>query len=160
MDGFKDFLKPEYIWAFIGVFLLIMEVFMPGLIVFFFGVGALVVAIACAIWHITINAQLILFIVTSVVLLVALRQWLKGVFLGFTSNSQDSQKNTQDFVGKKVVVIQTISPIRPGIVELNGTNWKAAAETTIAAGAVVEIVGNDNLTLLVKPVKQAQGETK
>jgi membrane protein implicated in regulation of membrane protease activity len=156
----KDFLKPEYIWAFVGVFLLIMEVFMPGLIVFFFGVGAMVVAIACAIWHITINTQLILFIVTSVVLLAALRRWLKGVFMGFTSDSQDSEKNTQDFVGKKVVVIQTISPIQPGIVELNGTNWNAAAEMTIAAGAVVEIIGNDNLTLHVKPVKQAEGETK
>lgn len=155
MDSIRDFLKPEYIWAMIGVMLLIMEVFMPGLIVFFFGVGALVVAIFCSIWHIEINTQLILFIVTSVVLLVALRRWLKGVFMGFTSNSQDSEKNTQDFVGKKVVVVQTISPIQPGIVELNGTNWKATAETAIAAGAVVEIVGNDNLTLLVKPVKQA-----
>jgi inner membrane protein len=151
----NDFLKPEYIWAIVGVLLLIMEVFMPGLIVFFFGMGAMVVAIACAVWHITINTQLILFIVTSVVLLVVLRRWLKGVFMGFTSNSQDSEKNTQDFVGKKVVVIQAISPVQPGIVELNGTNWKAAAEIAIAAGAVVEIVGNDNLTLLVKPVKQA-----
>lgn len=151
----NEFLKAEYIWAMIGVMLLIMEVFMPGLIVFFFGVGALVVAVVCAIWHVEINTQLILFIITSVILLVALRRWLKGVFMGFTSNSQDSEKNTQDFVGKKVVVVQTISPIQPGIVELNGTNWKAAAETAIAAGAVVEIVGNDNLTLLVKPVKQA-----
>jgi membrane protein implicated in regulation of membrane protease activity len=156
----KDFLKPEYIWAFVGVFLLIMEVFMPGLIVFFFGVGALVVAIACAIWHITINTQLILFMMTSVVLLIALRRWLKGVFMGFTSDSQDSQKNTQDFVGKKVIVIQAISSIQPGIVELNGTNWKAAAQTAIEAGSVVEILGNDNLTLLVKPVKQAEGEKK
>jgi membrane protein implicated in regulation of membrane protease activity len=151
----KDFLKPEYIWAIVGVFLLIMEVFMPGLIVFFFGVGALVVALVCAIWHIQINAQLILFIVASSILLVALRRWLKGIFMGFTSDSQDSDKNPQDFVGKKVVVIEAISPIQPGVVELNGTNWKAAAETAIAAGAVVEIIGNDNLTLLVKPVKQA-----
>jgi membrane protein implicated in regulation of membrane protease activity len=151
----NDFLKPEYIWAMIGVFLLIMEVFMPGLIVFFFGVGALVVAIVCAIWHVGINTQLILFIVTSVVLLAVLRRWLKGIFMGFTSDSQDSQKNPQDFVGKKVLVIQAINPVQPGTVELNGTNWKASAETPIAAGAVVEIVGNDNLTLLVKPVKEA-----
>jgi membrane protein implicated in regulation of membrane protease activity len=151
----KDFLKPEYIWAMVGILLLIMEVFMPGLIVFFFGVGAMVVAIACAIWHITINVQLILFMVISVVLLISLRRWLKGVFMGFTSNAQDSEKNTQDFVGKKVVVIQAISPVVPGIVELNGTNWKAASETAIAAGAVVEIVGSDNLTLFVRPAKQA-----
>jgi membrane protein implicated in regulation of membrane protease activity len=155
VEWLKDYLKPEYVWAFIGLFLLIMEVFMPGLIVFFFGLGALIVAIACAVWHIEINTQLILFIVTSVVLLIALRRWLKGVFMGFTSNSQDSEKNTQDFVGKKVIVIQAISPVAPGMVELNGTNWNAAAQTAIAVGAVVEIVGNDNLTLLVKPVKQA-----
>jgi membrane protein implicated in regulation of membrane protease activity len=155
VEWLKDYLKPEYVWAFIGLFLLVMEVFMPGLILFFFGVGALIVAIACAIWHIGINTQLVLFIVTSIVLLVALRRWLKGIFMGFTSNSQDSEKNTQDFVGKKVVVIGAISPVVPGMVELNGTNWKAAADMAIAVGTVVEIIGNDNLTLLVKPVKQA-----
>ena len=149
----KEFLKPEYIWAFIGVFLLILELFIPGLFIFFFGVGALTVAVICAFAGIGINVQLILFIVISVILLVVLRNWLKGVFLGFTRSKQDSSQNLSDFIGEKVVVQQTIAPFQPGIVELHGVNWKARADVSISAGQVVEIVGNDNLTLVVKPIK-------
>lgn len=150
----KDFLKPEYIWAFVGVFLLILELFIPGLFVFFFGIGALTIAIICAFTGININVQLILFLVISVVLLLALRNWLRGVFLGFTRSKQDSSQNLQDFVGEKVIVGQAISPTQPGQVELHGVNWKARADVAIPVGAVVEIIGNESLTLIVKPVSK------
>ena len=39
METLKDFLKPEIIWFLIGILLLIMELFVPGLIVMFFGLG-------------------------------------------------------------------------------------------------------------------------
>jgi membrane protein implicated in regulation of membrane protease activity len=84
---------------------------------------------------------------------MALRNWLRGVFLGFTRSQQDSSQNLQDFVGEKVVVQQAINPNQPGMVELHGTNWKARADVAISVGTIVEIVGNDNLTLVVKPAK-------
>lgn len=156
----NEFLKAEYIWAIIGVFLLIMELFIPGLFVFFFGVGALAVGILCVFIEIGINTQLLLFIATSVVLMLVLRNWLKGVFLGFTRGRQDSSQNLQDFVGEKVPVTEAINPLVPGMVELHGTNWKARAERAIAVGTVVEIIGNDNLTLIVKPAMTQEGEKK
>ena len=156
----NEFLKAEYIWAMIGVFLLIMELFIPGLFVFFFGIGALAVGILCVLVDIGINTQLLLFIAISVVLMLVLRNWLKGVFLGFTRSRQDASQNLSDFVGEKVTVTAAINPLVPGAVELHGTPWKARADCAIAVGTVVEIIGNDNLTLIVKPARMQEGENK
>lgn len=149
----KVFLKPEYMWAVIGIFLLMMELFIPGLIVFFFGVGALLVAVVCVFAEININVQILLFLISSVVFLLMLRSWLKGVFSGFIKGRPDMSLNPPDFIGERVTVLQTITPVMPGTVEMHGTQWKARADVEISAGAVVEIIGNENLTLVVKPVK-------
>jgi len=77
VDWIKDFMKPEFIWAMVGLILLLLEFALPGLIIFFFGVGAWIVAATCFFVDIGINAQLSIFITSSVVLLIALRQWLE-----------------------------------------------------------------------------------
>jgi membrane protein implicated in regulation of membrane protease activity len=152
MDELQAYLKPEYIWAMIGVLLLIMELFIPGLVIFFFGLGALLVAVLCLFWNISLNWQLLIFLITSVVFLLGLRNWLKTIFSGFSKRRENPSQNQPDFVGERVTVQQSITPIQPGAVELHGTIWKARAEVAIAAGTVVEIIGNENLTLVVKPI--------
>jgi membrane protein implicated in regulation of membrane protease activity len=82
VDWIKDFMKPEFIWAMVGLILLLLEFTLPGLIIFFFGVGAWIVAATCFFVDISVDAQLVIFIVSSVVLLLALRKWLKSVFVG------------------------------------------------------------------------------
>jgi len=150
MGAIKDFLKPELIWFLVGLGLLILEFVMPGLIIFFFGVGACIVALVCLITDIGINAQLIIFIGSSVLSLVCLRRWLKGTFLGHTFSKQDLRENLEEFIGQKAVVKEKITPKAGGKVEFHGTNWEAEAEEEIAEGTVVEIVGKDNITLKVK----------
>lgn len=152
MDFIKDFIRPEIIWFLVGLVLLIMEFILPGLVIFFFGVGAWVVAIICLFTEIGINTQLIIFIVCSVLSLLVLRRWIKGVFLGHTDSRQDLKKNMDEFVGQRAIVKEKIVPKLGGKVEFHGTNWEAQAEQEIAEGVVVEIVGKDNLTLKVKIV--------
>ena len=152
MDFIKDFVRPEIVWFLVGLVLLIMEFILPGLVVFFFGVGAWIVAIICLFTEIGINTQLIIFIVCSVLSLLVLRRWIKGIFLGHTDSRQDLNKNMDEFVGHRAIVKQKILPKLGGKVEFHGTNWEAQSEQEIAEGAVVEIVGKDNLTLKVKIV--------
>jgi len=155
MDWIKEFLKPELIWFLVGLVLLIMEFMLPGLIIFFFGVGAWIVAIVCLLsTHVqgSINTQLIIFIVSSVMSLLILRKWVKGVFLGHSGAKQDLTEDLKEFVGERAVVVETITPKAGGKVEFHGTNWEAQADGDIAAGAVVEIIGKDNITLKVKAV--------
>jgi len=152
-DSIKDFLEPELVWFLIGLALLLLEFAMPGLIVFFFGVGACIVALVCLLSSYvegSINTQLIIFIVSSVLSLLVLRRWLKGVFLGHTVSKQDLKENLEEFVGQRAVVKEKIVPKVGGRVELHGTNWDAQADEEIAEGTVVEIIGKDNITLKVK----------
>lgn len=150
MDWIKDFMKPEFIWAMVGLILLLMEFMLPGLIIFFFGVGAWIVAATCFFVDISVNIQLVIFIVSSVVLLLALRKWLRSVFVGHTYSKQAGTQDMNDLVGQKVTVTKKIAPPQTGAVELHGVKWNAAAETAIEAGQLAEITGQDNLTLTVK----------
>ena len=150
METLKEFLKPELIWFLVGIVLLVMEFVMPGLIIAFFGFGACVVALVCLFTDISLDTQLIIFITASVLSLLCLRKWLKGIFLGHTTSKQDLKEDIAEFVGQKVVVKKKIVPNIGGKVEFHGTNWQARADEEIAAGAVVEIIGKENLTLKVK----------
>lgn len=150
MDAIKDFLRPEIIWFLAGLVLLILEFILPGLIIAFFGVGAWIVALICLVTDIRLNTQLIIFIISSVLCLLCLRKWLKGVFLGHTGSKQNLNENMEEFIGQKAVVKEKIVPKAGGKVEFHGTNWLAQADEEIAEGAMVEIVSKDNITLKVK----------
>ncbi|MBN2182160.1 MAG: NfeD family protein [Sedimentisphaerales bacterium] len=155
MDGIKELLRPELIWFLVGLVLLIMEFMLPGLIIAFFGVGAWIVAIVCLLSDYvygSINTQLIIFIFSSVLSLLILRKWVKGVFLGHSEAQQDLREDLKEFIGERAVVIEAIKPKVGGKVELHGTNWEARAESEIAVGTVVEIVDKDNITLKVREI--------
>ncbi len=154
MDTIKDFLRPEIIWFLIGLALLIMEFVLPGLIIAFFGVGARRVALVCLFSNYVQgsgNVQLTIFILSSVLSLLCLRKWLKGVFLGHAVSKQNLKENLEEFIGQKAVVKEKITPKAGGKVELHGTNWLAEADEEIAEGTVVKIIGKENITLKVKP---------
>jgi membrane protein implicated in regulation of membrane protease activity len=150
MDTIKDFLTPEIIWFLVGLSLLVMELIAPGLIIGFFGIGAWIVAVVCLFTEIGINAQLIVFIASSVLSLVLLRRWLKGIFLGHAGSKQDLKHDLEEFVGQRAVVKEKIVPKLGGKVEFHGSNWEAQADQEIAEGTVVEIVGKNNITFKVK----------
>ena len=150
MDAIKEFLKPEIIWFLVGLALLIMEFALPGLIIAFFGVGACIVAVVCLITDIGLNAQLIIFIIASVLSLVCLRTWLKGIFMGHVKSRQDMTEDIKEFIGERAVVVEKIAPKAGGKVELHGTNWTAEADADIPEGTAVEVIGKDSLTLKVK----------
>jgi membrane protein implicated in regulation of membrane protease activity len=152
MDAIKDFLRPEIIWFLVGLVLLILEFILPGLIIAFFGVGAWIVALICLLTDISLNTQLIIFIISSVLSLLCLRKWLKGVFLGHTGSKQNLKENLEEFIGQKAVVKEKIMPKAGGKVEFHGTNWLAQADEEIAEGATVQIIGKDNITLKVKSI--------
>lgn len=152
MPELKEFLKPEIIWFLVGIALLMLEFVLPGLIICFFGIGACVVAIACLLFDISFNSQLIVFVISSVVLLLSLRKWFKSIFMGHITGKQNISEQFSEFVGERAVVKSSISPKLGGKVEFHGTDWQAQADEEIPEGSVVEIIGKENITLKVKAV--------
>ena len=147
------FAKPEVVWFIVGILLMIGEVMLPGLVVIFFGLGAIVTAICCMMFDLSINVQLVIFIVASVISLVLLRSFLKKIFLGKEAvQGADLPAGLVDYVGQKCKVTSRIDSELGGKVYLNGTEWKAASDKIIEEGEVVEVVGQDSITLIVREV--------
>ncbi len=145
----------EVVWAILGIVLVFFEFFVPGLVIAFFGVGALITALTT--WmglSPSLAPQLLVFIVSSILLLMLLRRYLKGIFLG----GAKEQKSKIDFtveVGKIIPVIEYIQPGEVGgKVRYQGTLWSAGAEEPIPPGESVRILGCENITLIVERVEK------
>ena len=148
----KDFLKPEVVWCLLAIVLLLLELAMPGLIIFFFALGAFVVAFICLLTNISLSIQLLIFIAASIIFLLALRRYIKGVFMGHIDSKQNITESLSEFIGEKAVVTTNIIPKAGGRVEFHGTSWQAEADEEISEGTIVQITGKDNITLKVEPL--------
>ncbi len=153
--SFLKTLSPEIMWAAVGILLTFIEFFIPGLVIAFFGVGALITAIMTWLGITTVlGTQLLVFIVSSLLLLIFLRRYLKDTFLG-QSREKGSSVSPSIETGKIVPVIEYIQPGEVGgKVRYQGTNWGAQADEPIAPGESVKIVGIDNITLIVEKIKK------
>ena len=110
MEKLAEIFKPELIWFLLGLIMLLLEFVLPGLIIFFFGIGAWIVAFICLITNPSLNLQLLIFIIVSVILLVSLRKWLRGLFIGRTDAQRDLEKHLEDIIGQKAIVTRAIKP--------------------------------------------------
>ena len=147
----------EIIWLLAGIILVFTEMFIPGLVIAFFGGGALIVALTTWVGLTeTLAPQLFVFIVTSLLLLILLRSYFKKTFLGKLQGEDDIQ-NFNIEIGKIVPVVEYIEPGEVGgKVRYQGTNWAAISKDKIAPGDSVKIVGCDNITLIVEKVNKEE----
>lgn len=150
-----DFFTIPVIWFIIGLIMILLEFAIPGVIIIFFGVGAWITAIFSWLLNIGINGQLLIFIVSSMVLLISLRKWLKHVFYGQIESSQKPGENLEDLLGENAVVTQ---PIKNGYgkVRFRGTDWKAKSDYDIKERQVVKIIDKKSITLIVEPINEEE----
>ena len=142
--------SPAFWWTLVGIVLMICEFAVPGLILFFFGVGALVTALASLVFPLSLTMQLVVFVVASLVSLFGLRRFLKTVFMGRASSVNANDSVSDGMIGEEASVTDPIAPGDPGKVLLHGTAWKAESEERLEAGQAVVVVNQKSLTLIVK----------
>jgi membrane protein implicated in regulation of membrane protease activity len=144
MDILSD---PAVIWFLIGLGLLLLELVLPGLVILFFGAGAWVTALVCAFSDISLNLQILIFLVASLLGLVLLRKYLKNRF--FSRKESETQDQLEEFIGHKA---KAVTDFKDGIgkVEFKGTRWSARSSEAVSKGQWLTIVSKDSLTLIVK----------
>ena len=145
------FSRPELFWFILGLGLFLLELVMPGFIIFFFGLGAWITALICLIGHPGINLQIIIFAVTSTLLLIALRKIIQKKFLN--SNRTRSDDVEDEFTGKEALATIDFGGMKHGKVEFKGTTWTAESESEIKEGQRVIIIEKDSFKLIVEPKK-------
>ena len=142
--------NPIVVWFFVGLVMLLMEMATPGLVFLFFGVGAWIVVVLLLVLKISLNVQLGIFLIASLLSLALFRNMLKKAFQGNQIDEKDLGKILDEFVGHKAVVIEKIDLESGGKVEFKGSQWEAESEEEIAEGEMVKILSKDNLTLKVE----------
>ena len=129
------------IWFLIGTGFLIAEFIMPTFIMFFFAIGAVIVAIVTACFDLSINSQIILFALSSVISLVLLRNYMKNIFKGNESKGEDKYFDNSIDSNKNIAIVsKTIQPNNFGEIKFKGTFYKAQSENSIDEGKKVKIV--------------------
>ncbi len=145
-----ELFTPAVIWFLVGAGLLILELLVPGLILLFFGVGAWITAAILLGFDLGLNAQLLIFSLTSLGSLFSLRQSIRKKYMDSQDNGIASLNN--DFIGKTAKTISKIAPKKEGKVEFNGSHWKATSDIEIDKDCTVKIIGTDSIKLIVKPL--------
>ncbi|MBN1950977.1 MAG: NfeD family protein [Bacteroidales bacterium] len=144
----KEFFTLPVIWFLAGLVLSLLEIIIPGLIIFFFGLGAWVVALAVVIFpEIGLTAQFAIFGISAVLGLVLLRQGLQNRF--FKENQGEKGSLEEEFIGKTGQAETDLKKGIPGKISFRGTQWTAVSDCDISKGQMVKVVSKDSITLKV-----------
>jgi membrane protein implicated in regulation of membrane protease activity len=140
------------IWAVLGVILIIAEVFTPGFVLLWFGIGALCASLAALVGISSLTLQFLLFAFVSIALTVASRtifvsytdRWRNGVALRTGVESLPGQVGT--------VVSSSTGALHEGAVKVFGSVWTAYpadGEAPLETGdrVVVESVKGASITV-------------
>jgi membrane protein implicated in regulation of membrane protease activity len=145
------FSQPELFWFILGLGLFLLELVIPGFFIFFFGLGAWVTALVCLIGNPGTNLQIIIFAISSTLLLLALRRIIQKKFLNSKSTQSDDVED--EFTGKEALATIDFGGMKHGKVEFKGTTWTAESESEIKEGQRVIIIEKDSFKLIVEPKK-------
>lgn len=146
-------------WLILGLLLMAAELVLPGLVVVFLGLGALLVAGAVSLGWLAhpLNAGTAWF-VTSLALVAGLRgiakRWIPADVRRAPVEDDDS-----DVHGQLVEVVEAVgaageadAALRPGRIRYRGALWDArSAAGPIASGASARLLYRDNLVWVVEP---------
>ena len=152
MPAQKTIFNPTLLWFLLGLALIFLEFVVPGVILVFFGIGAWAAAVTTYFGlTASFQSQSLLFAVTSILLLVVLRKWIKGKFYGHVGDVQDQTKNLDEFTGQSVVVLEDVIPNKmEGAVEFKGARWRAVSKEHIKKGEMAIITSVDGIILNVR----------
>jgi len=140
----------DWIWIVSGLLLVLAEFAVPGLVVCFFGAGAVVTGLALMLFPaMPFAAQLALFLAVSLLLLFGVRRFLPDSFRG-DEKKRAGNPDDDGVAGGIAEVVEDISPALPGRALFRGTEWPAASDEAIAKGEHAVVVRRDNLQLVVK----------
>ena len=135
-------------WLILFVILLVIEIFTMGLTTIWFAGGALV-AFITGILGFRMVVQVIVFIVVSLVLLIATRPIAVKFF-----NQERQKTNAESLIGQQALVLEDIDTLQSkGRVEVNGQEWSAKTDDLdgkIAKNTVVVIEGIQGVKLIVR----------
>lgn len=149
----EAWLQPKIIWFMLGVILLLAEFALPSFFIFFFGIASIIVSLLLFVLPMSLNTQILLFIFLSLALVFSLRKYFVRNLMG-KSISDEKADELNEFIGKRVTVIEKIPAYGQGKVEFNGSGWSAESEEELEVGEVVQIEERHSTFFKVKSISK------
>ena len=131
--------SPPVIWSVLGLALIALEAVTPGLVIVFFGIGALMTALAALYFDMDASRQFIVFACSSLVSLALLRGWLRKLFQGRAREDEVQVAGMESLIGATGVVSEAIPQGGTGRVKLRGTFYSATSSQELAVGEAVRV---------------------
>ena len=141
-------------WLAAGVVLIVLEFVIPGGVIVFLGIAALLVCLL--IWAGFVDGHMAAFtawFILSLLLLVSLRGLVQRMMPG--DQSWQSTDEDADAYGTIVEVAETIENAAEGRIHFRGSTWPATSyEHTLNKGDRARMIARDNLIWIVEPVDE------
>ena len=143
-----DGLEPHWLWLIAGLVLAVAEMVVPGVFLIWFAAAALIVGLLTAAFPIAAPVQVVLFVVLSLVSVLASRRFLRR----YPIQSADPLLNQRgaQLVGRQVVVTQAIQG-GSGRVRCGDSEWLAQGPDA-EPGARMTVTGSQGSVLIVEAV--------
>jgi membrane protein implicated in regulation of membrane protease activity len=147
------------LWTVLGVVLIIAEIFTPGFVLLWFGIGALAAAFAGMVGIDSLPLQFLIFAIVSVALTAASRT----IFVNYFSREKtgaDLKSGVDGLPGKiGTVVSSSRGALNEGAVKVFGSTWTAypaEGEEPLEAGERVEVERVQGASIYVRRVGEAR----
>ena len=146
-----DFLNSWGMWGWMsfGLVLMILELFIPGTFIVWFGFGAVATGLLIGLVTLSVTAQIGFFALFSAI----------SVFLGFFVYKKlfgtNKQTGMEEKIGAKKYIGQSFKVVEPivegtGKVAVGDTVWLAKSNKDIAKGKMVKVVDVKSTILIVE----------
>lgn len=141
-------------WLIAGALLILLEFFLPGLVVIFLGLGGIATAGLIYAGYIRDPLHAVTcFVLSSIFLLMSLRRIILRFYPALSERAETDEDEL--ITGQEATTITALSPHHfEGRVKYSGTTWPArSAAGEIAAGVRVKILTRQNISLVVQKME-------
>lgn len=141
------------VWLILAAIFVALEVLTPGFFLLWFGVGALAAALMALLGVSSAAAQIIVFLLVSVALLVASRTIFEK-FLPVSASAQALKTNVETMIGQVGTVVESSrGALNEAAVKVYGSTWTAfpiEGEKPLTEGETVAIQRIEGNTIYVR----------
>ena len=142
------------LWIVLGAVLIIAEIFTLGFVLFWFGIGALIAALAGWLGF-GFGLQFLIFAIVS----IALTAMSRTIFVKYSPQNEDVLKTGIDSLPGQIgtVTIGSKGALQEGAVKVYGSVWTAFPvddETPLVEGEKVEVVSVQGSSIYVRSTKE------
>lgn len=137
------------IWMIVGAVMMLLEFILPGAVIVFLGIAALLVGIGIYFsWITTITSAFLAWFIISIILMLFLRSIFVKYFEG--DSLVQNVNEDLDIIGSLVIVTEDIKPYKEGRIRFRDSTWSGRSEEEIDNGQQAIIIGRDGNTLIIK----------